>query len=189
YGLSATRTSPLFPEQLAISLRALGGLLAGGSWNIDTLQQLSTASKEGSPSRELFNVLLGMRYEPQLAKLRNELQETQDTYKKEVLSFTARIISDQQRIQNLEEELEHLRHEHGLRSDQLQQATQEKEKLRSHIDRVTKDHDMLRKDLDRSIKERDSLEDQLSRAKRDSQTLRSQLEQLKRQLNTIGDTK
>ena len=189
YGLSATRTSPLFPEQLAISLRALGGLLAGGSWNIDTLQQLSTASKEGSPSRELFNVLLGMRYEPQLAKLRNELQETQDTYKKEVLSFTARIISDQQRIQNLEEELEHLRHEHGLRSDQLQQATQEKEKLRSHIDRVTKDHDMLRRDLDRSIKERDSLEDQLSRAKRDSQTLRSQLEQLKRQLNTIGDTK
>ncbi|MBV9688231.1 MAG: HEAT repeat domain-containing protein [Ktedonobacteraceae bacterium] len=189
YGLSTTRTSPLFPEQLAISLRAVGGLLAGGYWNIHTLQQLSAASKEGSPNRELFNVLLGMRYEPQLAKLRSELQEAQDTYKKEALAFTARIVGDQQRIQSLEEELEQLRHEHGVRGDQLQQATHDKEKLRSHIDRVTKDHDMLRRDLDRSIKERDSLREQLSHATRDSQTLRSQLEQLKRQLNAIGDTK
>jgi HEAT repeat protein len=189
YGLSATRTSPLFPEQLAISLRALGGLLAGGYWNIDTLQKLSAASKEGSPSRELFNVLLGMRYEPQLAKLRDELQETQDTYKKEVLAFTARIVGDQQRIQSLEGELEQLHHEHGVRSDQLQQAAHEQEKLRSRVDRVTKDHDMLRKDFDRSVKERDSLREQLSRATRESQTLHSQLEQLKHQLNAIGDTK
>lgn len=187
YGLSAKRTSALFPDQLAISLRALGGLLAGGSWNVQKLQELRIASKEGSPARELFNVLLGMRYEPQLTKLQGELQDERDTYKKEMLSLTARVAADQKRIQSLEEELEHLQHEHGLRGDELHQATHEKEKLLSNIDQVTKDRDTTRDNLAQVVKERDTLREQLADATRDSQTIRSQVEQLKRQVSAIGD--
>src|SRR5262249_8051514 len=74
YGMSSTRASILFPEQMAIALRALGGLLAGGYWNARKLQELRASTQEGNPAHELFNVLLGVRYSPQLAQLQQDLQ-------------------------------------------------------------------------------------------------------------------
>jgi HEAT repeat protein len=197
YGLSATRTSVLFPEQLAISLHALGGLLAGGHWNVRRLQELRDANKEGSPARELFNVLLGWRYEPQLTKLQNDLQSERDAHKKEVLTLTARIVADQKRIQALEDDLEQIRREHGFRGDELHQASREKETLRAHLDQATKEKgslhanlDQLAKEksalqmsLDQLIAEKNMLDTQLQEALQESQELHKQNQQLLWQLN------
>ncbi|HEU5230841.1 MAG TPA: hypothetical protein VFU49_23665, partial [Ktedonobacteraceae bacterium] len=163
YGLSASRTSPLFPEQLAISLHALGGLLAGGHWNVRKIQELRDACKDGSPARELFNVLLGVRYEPQLAKLQNDLQSERDTHKKEVLSLGKQLLENQQRTQTLTEELEHIRQEHGVRSDELHQATREKEALRLNFDRVTKDYNVLSSHFEQAMQERNALKEEFER--------------------------
>src|SRR5581483_9083448 len=122
YGLSANRTSVLFPEQLAISHRALGGLLASGQWNIRRLQEMRDACKEGDPARELFNVLLGWRYEPQIARLQSDLQAEREAHTQEVVKLTARIAADQKQISSLDEELEKIREEHGFRGDELQQV-------------------------------------------------------------------
>lgn len=169
YGIAANRAKPLSPEQLAIALHALGGLLASGHWNVRKLQELHSASREGSPTRELFNVLLGWCYEPQLTKLQSDLQSEQEAHRQEVLSLTARIVADQNRIQTLEDDLEQLQREHGSRSDELFHTTRQNEELNSTLRQMTQ--------------ERNSLRLQLEHVRRDNEALREQVEQLNWRLN------
>jgi hypothetical protein len=168
YGIAPTRAKPLFPDQLEIALHALGGLLASGLWDVKKLQELRAASKEGSPAHELFSVLLGWCYEPQLAKLHRDLQSQQDTHKREIVALTGRIVADQKRIQTLEDELEHLQHEHGLRSDELFHTTRQNEELNTTLSQMTQ--------------ERNTLRVQLEEVRRENETLREQVEQLTEQL-------
>ena len=103
-GICSTRTSVLYPDQFAISLRALGGLLAGGHWNARKLQELRDASKEASPLHELTSVLLGWRYAPLVTKLQKDLENEKDAHQKETAALTLRIINEQNRALAAEDE-------------------------------------------------------------------------------------
>jgi len=160
YGLSSSRTSVLFPKQLVLSHRALGGLLAGGQWDERKIRELRDASQEGSPARELFNELLGWRYEPQLTQLQNQLQTDRETHRKEVLTLTGRIVTDQEKIRTLEENLEQIKREHGVRGDELSQTAKEKDAIRANLDKITKDNNELSQRIDRLQREKQALQDE-----------------------------
>jgi len=163
YGLSANRTGIMFPEQLSVALRALGGLLASGHWNAQRLLELRGATESGDPARELFNILLGWRYEPQIAKLQSDLEAQQDAFKKQILALTGRIVAEQRRAQILESDLERLQQEHGFRSDELHQVSRERDAFRAKVDQLAKERGALQASLDQASKEKASLSAQLER--------------------------
>ncbi len=162
YGFSSSRTSILFPKQLVLSHRALGGLLAGGQWDESKIRELRNASQEGSPARELFNELLGWRYEPQLTQLQNQIQTDRETYRQEVITLTERILADQAKLNTLEDELEQIKREHGVRGDELSQTAKEKDAIRANLDKVTRDNSELTQKVDRLQKENQTLQDRMN---------------------------
>ena len=83
---------------MAVSLRALGGLLASGQWDVRKLQELREDEDDEGALREIANVLLGWRYEPQLTKLQQDLAIQRDTFKKELLVSTMKMAEQQNRI-------------------------------------------------------------------------------------------
>ncbi|TMC23210.1 MAG: hypothetical protein E6J34_03465, partial [Chloroflexi bacterium] len=157
YGIGTTHGLALFPDQLAIALRALGGLLASSYWNMQKLQALREASLAGTPAHELFSVLLGWRYEPQIEQLRNELQSERDTRRKELIVMTARLAAEQQEKSRLESELEEAQREHTFKSDELQQATRKNEDMRMNMDKMHKEKDKVYADLNKLAHEKDAV--------------------------------
>jgi hypothetical protein len=151
YGLSPKRSDILYQEQLVIAHRALGGLLAGGHWNIHTLQELRASSKLGSPEHELFSILLGWRYTPQVEQLQKQLDEEKETRKNEVLKMGARIIADQKRVRALEDELEELQREHGTRDEDMQKITADNEAMNEELEQISIERDRLRGQLQRAV--------------------------------------
>jgi hypothetical protein len=164
YGLAPKRSGALYPDQLAIGLRALGGLLAGGHWDIRTLQELRASSKAGSPEHELFSVLLGWRYASQVEQLQKELDEEREMRKSETTKLSARIIADQKQMRSLKDEIDALQKEHGSRDDEM--------------DKVANDIEQLNEELEHVSIERDRLRGQLQRAVGDIKYLREQVYQL-----------
>jgi HEAT repeat protein len=197
YGLASDRNSIQSPEELSIALHSLGGLLAGGIWNLRTLQELYQSSPEGSPGHELFSVLLGKRYAPQIAKLQGDLQSEQDSKKQAVKMMTERIMQDQERIQEMEQELQQIQREHGSRGDELQQATQTIQELRRNISQVSYERDehstivqqleqereMLQAELEQREQDLAFLNDRLSRTIGEKELLEDRYEQLVQQLH------
>ncbi|MHB8596192.1 MAG: HEAT repeat domain-containing protein [Ktedonobacteraceae bacterium] len=143
YGLAAGRNNILYADQLTIALRALGSLLASGNWDITTLLDMRRNYREGTPQHELYSVLLGWRYEPELANLENTIQNERDSHRRELMALTARIVSDQDQIADLENQLIQIREEHGQRSDELYQTTQEREAIRGRLDQSTREKHAL----------------------------------------------
>ena len=178
YGLSPNRTSILKPDHLAIALRALGSLLASGDWDIATLQNLRKITPEGSAQSELYQVLLGWRYEPEIVRLRSELQNERDARNNEIMSLTARIVQDQAHIREVEDELEQVRQEHGLRGDELFQATQEREDFRSNLEQTTQERDVLRQNFNQVLQERDVFRANLEQSLQEKQALQAEIAQL-----------
>lgn len=172
-GISSTRTSVLYPDQFAISLRALGGLLAGGHWNARALQELRDASPESSPVHELASVLLGWRYAPLVTKLQDDLQNEKDAHQKEIAVLSMRIITEQNRALAAEDEQEKILLEHGVRGEKLNNAIHEKDALHTNLDQATKERNALRANLDKVIKERNLLNSQLRQAQKENQALRN----------------
>jgi hypothetical protein len=172
-GRSAGRTSILEPAELAISLRSLGGLLAGGHWDISRLQELRRVSKEGSAERELYDILLGWRYSPRILALENDLQAEREQHQKDLQDFTQQLLMKQVQIRELEQELEQLQEEHGARGEELDRTTQEKESLQD--------------DLHRAAQERESLQDDLQYARQQNQALRNTLQQVTRQRDALTE--
>ncbi|GAC1400746.1 MAG: hypothetical protein NVSMB49_13620 [Ktedonobacteraceae bacterium] len=162
YGFSSSRTSILFPKQLVLSHRALGGLLASGQWDESKLRELRDAGQEGSPARELFNELLGWRYEPQLLQLQNQIQTDRETHRQEVVTLTGRIVADQDKIHALEDELEQIKREHGVRGAELDQTAKEKDAIRANFDKITKENSDLTQKVDRLQKENQALQDRIN---------------------------
>src|SRR5712692_3473767 len=178
YGLSARRTGLLNPDELTVSLRALGSLLASGDWDIPTLQNLRHINPEGSAESELYHVLLGWRYEPELAKLKHDLQNEREARKSEIMSLTARIVQDQAQIRGLESQLEQMSHEHGLRGDELHQATQEREAYRTNLDQTVQEKESLRQNLDQAWQEREEFRASYEQTLQEKQALQAEIEQL-----------
>lgn len=82
YGLAAGKGEGIAQaEQMEISLRALGGLLASGKWNIAKLQELRRMSLNGSPEHELYSILLGWYNGPYVTKLGRDLRSERDIRK------------------------------------------------------------------------------------------------------------
>jgi HEAT repeat protein len=148
YGFSPQENRLLLPNQLAISLRALGGLLTRGEWDVTTLQNLRNLSQEGSPQHELFSTLLGRLYAPAIAELEKDLQFERDARKTEIMSLTARIVQDQDHISNLESLLEQLQHEHGIRSYELNRVTQDREHIRTRLHEVLQENQQLKDQIE-----------------------------------------
>lgn len=176
YGLTARNTGLQAPTRMAVSLRALGGLLAGGDWNARRLMELRSASDEGSPQRELFNVLLGLRYEPQLERLQAELQDEREAREKETTALSARIIADQQQIQDLDRELDKEKRERGSRSNELEQVLQDNEKLRFEIEQIAQEHGQLSGSLEQLFQEKEQLQASLNQVLQDRNVLSARLE-------------
>ncbi len=148
YGLSLDQSRVVLPNQMAIALRALGGLLARGEWDVMTLQNLRKLSQEGSPTHELFSILLGWRYEPEITELQQSLQFERDARKNEIMNLTARIVQDQEQISDLESAVEQVQREHGIRSDELQRVMQDREHVRGRLHEVLLENQQLRDHID-----------------------------------------
>jgi hypothetical protein len=185
YGLTPNRTSVLNPDQLSIALHALGSLLASGDWDVPTLQNMRRLSPEGSAQSELFHVLLGWRYEPELARMQDELQRMREAHRNEILSLTARIVQNQGRIHELEEDLEQVRHEHGLRGDELFQVTEEREAFRQNLNQAIREREALRGNLDQVLQERESFRTSLEQALQEGQALQAEVVKLQAYNNAL----
>ena len=174
-GQSAGKTGVLQPDRLAVSLGALGGLLAGGHWNAVELQNLRLRSKERTAERELYDILLGWRYSPRITVLENDLQTEQEEHRKNILRFSQEMLSVRTQVADLEQELERLHHEHGMRSQELEEAnkkledlqqsltltTQEKQSTQDNLQRAVQDRQALRNNLQQITRERDGLQEQV----------------------------
>jgi len=175
YGLWAGQTvglsDVLHPDRLAVSLRALGGLLTGGHWNVTELQNLRLHSNEHSFERELFDILLGWRYRPQITMLENDLQHERDEHKQNVVKFSQEILNLHEQISDLEEQLEHIRREHGLRGEELDQANKKTEELQRSLNIV--------------IQEKQSMQDAVQRATQEKETLRNSIQDLTREKDVL----
>ncbi len=152
---SAQRVGSLYSDELTIGLRALGGLLASGQWHARQLQVLRDAVRNDDPTYELFNVLLGWRYEPQIAKLQQDMEKQRDSFKKEILSMTATITEKQQRVSSLESELEKVQEEHGMRGDELKDVMRRRDSLQANVDKLTRENATLRASLEQLRKDRE----------------------------------
>ena len=159
YGLAKTETTVMFPAQLQIALCALGGLLASKQWDVHTLEAMRSATPVGDALRELFSVLLGWRYEPQIQQLERDLQAEQAAHKKETLMMTARLMDQQQQLSSLEDELEQIRSEHGQRGKDLFRTTREKDDLVRQLEQLEQERETMRRQLQQVLREDDALRD------------------------------
>lgn len=157
HGIANKRAGGAYPEQLAVSLRALGGLLASGQWDVDKLQELREDEDDEGALREIANVLLGWRYEPQLTKLQQDLAIQRDTFKKELLVSTMKMAEQQNRISSLESEIESIREEQGVSDDTIKKIMREKEALSANVSKLTRDNRLLQLEHDRLERERRDL--------------------------------
>ena len=107
-GLPMFQTSMTYPERLAVALRALGGLLAGGHLNSSTLQDRQASSLYGSPEHELYSILLGKPYGPLITKLENDLRSAEYEYEKARRQLAIQLTLMQREKEELEEEIRQL---------------------------------------------------------------------------------
>ena len=170
-GQSVGLSDVLHPDRLAVSLRALGGLLTGGHWNVTELQTLRLHSDEHSYERELYEILLGWRYSPQITMLESDLQDEREEHKQNVIKFSQEILNLHEQISDLEDQLEHIRQEHGLRGEELDQANKKSEELQRSLNRV--------------IQEKQSMQDSVQRATQEKQALRNNIQELTREKDAL----
>jgi len=179
YGLWAGRTGVLQPEQLAIALRGLGGLLAGGHWDIPELQNLRNRSQEGSAERELYDILLGWRYSPRITLLENDLETERQEHKKDIVNFTQQLVGMRTQVMELEQELEELRQEHSNRSEELEHAIREIGDLRTNLNQALHEKQVLRNNVQQLTQEKDRLQSRNNQWSAYCDRLEQELEQLR----------
>jgi HEAT repeat protein len=176
-GQSVGMASVLHPDRLAISLRALGGLLAAGHWDATELQNLRLRSKEQSAERELYDILLGWRYSPQITMLEHDLQLEQEEHKKNIVKFSQEILDLRLHISDLEQQLEQLRQEHGTRGEELDQANRKIEELQHSLTLTTREKEAIQGNLQKAMQERQALRNNLQQITREKDALEAQVAQ------------
>ncbi|GCE28025.1 hypothetical protein KDA_35090 [Dictyobacter alpinus] len=144
YGIANRRPGAPYPEELSVALRALGGLLASGQWDVRKLQELREDKTDEGALHEVSNVLLGWRYEPQMAKLQQDIDVQRETFKKELLASAMKMAEQQKTISGLEEELLKVREEQGFNEDEIKKAISDRDKLKNSVDQLTKERNRLR---------------------------------------------
>ncbi len=108
-------------EQLDIALRSLGGLLVAGHWDARELQGLRADTVTGSPEHEIYDILLGWRYSPQITLLKQDLETERQERNREMMAYTEELLAMKAQLINLEHDLETLqRQQHEQRIDHEQ---------------------------------------------------------------------
>jgi HEAT repeat protein len=196
HGLWAGRSSNetgriLQPTQLAISLRALGGLLVSGHWDVAKLQELRAASKPGSSEHELYGMLLGWRYTPRLTHLEHELELEREDRKQMLFAHAQELLVMQQETINLKHDLDLLQTEHEEqhrgheeKSQELQETiahlTRQSQELQSELHQATQEKQALAASAQQVTQEKARLQAESERWKTYSQQLENDLTALRR---------
>lgn len=173
FGISTQRNVVLHPEELSISLRALGSLLASGNWDIEKLQDMRGDGDD--ILHEICNVLLGIRYEPQMAKLRHDMDSQRETFKRELITVTATMAERQEYISKLELDMEKISDEHSTSTEELQKIKRERDMLKVQLTKMSRDKneivnekneeiEKLKRDKDVAVQNYHILQRQLSNA-------------------------
>jgi chromosome segregation ATPase len=152
-------------------------LLAGGHWNTAELQNLRLRSKERSAERELYDILLGWRYSPRITVLENELQTEQEEHRKNILRFSQEILNVRTQVADLEKELEGLRYEHGMRSEELEEANKKIEDLQRSLSLTIQEKQSIQDDLQRTVQERQAVRNNLQQIIRERDSLQEQVDE------------
>jgi HEAT repeat protein len=167
YGLVKNHQQVASPGKLAISLRAIGGLLASGQWDIRRLLEMRDRCTDDDPERELYNALLGWRYEPAIAQLEDQMEVQRESFKKKALLLTEKIVEEQKRAQEFEENLEKLKYQHALRGEDLQRVSRDRDNLRTSMSKLTKENNEIRSHLEEATRAKTTLSAQLERLKKE----------------------
>lgn len=176
-GNSAGVSEVLHPGHLAVSLRALGGLLTGGKWDIAELQKLRDHSQEGSAERELYDILLGWRYSPQITMLENNLQQEREAHKQNIVKLSQEILDLHVQTTEIEEQLAHIRQEHSFRGEELDQANKTIEELQHSLNLATKEKQSVQDTIQRATQQRQTLQKSLQEITREKDSLELQVTQ------------
>lgn len=191
-GRSANSAAKLLqPARLASSLRTLGGLLFAGHWNPDELQVLRTGSRVGSAERELYDILLGWRYSPQLTRLEHELSLEREERRRESVAHAQAQLVLKTQIVDLEQDLNHLQQEHreqGLfheeQSKELREEgarlSREKQELHSKLRQIEQEKQALATSAKQALQERERLQAEAKKWQEYSQQLEREVTLLRR---------
>lgn len=134
-------------DLLSMSLRALGGLLAGGRWGVEELRRLRRTSKEGTPEHDLYSLLLGKHFsgdvtklEEQNADLKGQISGLERQMRKEQtdrMKENAGYERDKQNWQRqktaLEGQLQQARYEKTQAEQQKRSAEQERDRVTQEL--------------------------------------------------------
>ena len=185
-GQSQGQHGVLQPDQLNISLRALGGLLAGGHWHATELDRLRTLSKSDSPEHELYAILLGWRYHPHISMLKQELESEREEHKQRLMLLTQEILDLRTARADLEEELQGLHHEHGRRGIELDEASQTISELQEMHTHTSRERDQLQQRVRDLRAENQNLQGQIEQVTNEKQQIAGRLSRLEQDLRSIG---
>ncbi|RAQ95559.1 HEAT repeat domain-containing protein [Thermogemmatispora tikiterensis] len=178
YGLTLNRERLQSPDQLEISLRALGGLLAGGHWNVEALEELRQRLKEGSAERDLVEVLLGWRYGAYITRLENDLQSVEQAHKENMRNLTMQLLQARSQLSDMEHERDNL-------EESLKKAQQELEVTRQELTRLTQEYQRLQQEqgarseeLEQAQQAVQRLQERLNVVTQEKRLLQDQINQL-----------
>lgn len=173
YGVTARPETLNDPALLNVALRALGGLLVGGHWDVSTLLDLRTKNIEGYA--DLATALLGWRYGAYIQKLLDDLRNQRELHQMEVRSLQMQIAEEQQESQQLQEELEHAAQEHDLRVEELEHAKRQHQELRNRFDYREQQREDLERENDHLRRENDVLRREVSVLRRQNDQLQQEV--------------
>src|SRR5579884_2135924 len=171
YGVTARPETLQDPAMLNVALRALGGLLAGGHWDVSTLLDLRTKNLEA----DLATALLGWRYSAYIQKLLGDLRHQREAHQMEVRNLQIQIAMAQEDNQRLQEELEHANQEHDRRVEELEHSQYQHQELRRRFEYREQQYEALER-------ENDHLRHEMEVLRYENSVLRRENEQLKQEV-------
>ncbi len=188
---SHNSTSLLQPSQLEGSLRALGGLLLAGHWDSRELQMLRTGSKAGSAERELYDILLGWRYSPQLTRLEHDLSTEREERRREAMAHVQALGVMKTQMHDLENDLDNVKQEqreqilrHEEQRKELQEDNtrlqREKQNLQTSLRQTTQEKQTLAASAKQALQERERLQAEAKRWQEYGQQLEREVTILRR---------
>lgn len=171
YGVTARPETLNDRGLLNVALRALGGLLAGGHWDVSTLLDLRAKNME----TDLATALLGWRYGAYIQKLLSDLRNQHEAHLMEVRNLQIQIVTEQEENERLLEELEHANQQHDLRVEELEHAKDQHQEMRNRLDyreqqrealehendHLRRDNEMLRREVNILRRENDQLKQEV----------------------------
>ena len=166
---------PASSDDLNVALHGLGGLLAGGVWNAQTLQELRNTTSKNAANYDLYSVLLGERYTQRIMQLEQELQDEQDKHKQVLTTLSERILADQERVEQLDQELATIKREHSYRGDELQEALHKNQTLQQHVNQISNEKDSQETFLQQLEREHEVLQAQMEKANKEIFRLKAML--------------